>query len=328
MYGHFAFDQKNTHTHTHAHTHTELEARRFQEPSLSKKKAAATASATTPSSTSSSERNKGSADAEARRKAMIAAVDAREKAHKQKTKPTKYVTKTTLLRQQESHVNNFTNEELKPQSEVSRQAAVAAKRYEINHANELGYNPYAAAKSTAGQARNATVTTQHGEISTGSGGGNGGGGGGGGGASIPIVAPPSNPTTSTTPAVVVDYPLPEEFEEALVTIVSSQDSTATKTGLKIARTLITNATNKNKGQQIDIEIGAKFRKVRLENSKIKSAIVDVPGNIQLMLSVGFQLIECDESNESLLMFPSCHNYNEPEWLSTALRKMEQQENLL
>jgi hypothetical protein len=292
-----------------------LEARRFQEPSLSKKKAAAIASANaaTPSSTSSSERNKGSADAEARRKAMIAAVDAREKAHKQKTKPTsKYVTKTTLLRQAESHVNNFTSEELKPQSEASRQAAVAAKRDEVNHANELGYNPYAAAKSSAGQARNATVTTQHGEISSGN--------GGGGSASIPVVVPPSNPTTPD----VVDYPLPEEFEEALVTIVSSQDSSAAKTGLKIARTLITNATTK--GQQPDTEAGAKFRKVRLENAKIKAAVVDVPGSIQLMLSVGFQLIECDENNESLLMFPPCHK--EPEWLSTALRKMEQQEKLL
>ena len=129
--------------------------------------------------------------------------------------------------------------------------------------------------------------------------------------------------------------MPEEFEEALVTIVSSssQDSTAgsatnIKAGLKIARTLITNATNTSKGQQEDIEAGAKFRKVRLENPKIKAAIVDIPGTIQLLFSVGFQLMECEENQESVLLFPSCQTYTEPEWLSTALRKMEQQEKLL
>jgi hypothetical protein len=219
------------------------------------------------------------------------------------------------------NVNNFTSEDLKPQSEASRKAAEAAKRDEVNHANELGYNPYAAAKSSAGQARNATVTTHHGEISSSS--GASGASSGGSGVSIPVVARPTNPTSAVSE---IDFPLPEEFEEALVTIVSSQDSTAAKTGLKIARTLITNATNKAKGQQPDTEAGAKFRKVRLENAKIKAAIVDVPGNVQLMMSVGFQLVECDENNESLLVYPPSHNG--PEWLSTALRKMEQQEKLL
>ncbi|OEU06631.1 hypothetical protein FRACYDRAFT_278408 [Fragilariopsis cylindrus CCMP1102] len=310
-------------------------AKSTQRPISSAAAASANANTNTAAVTSS-----GSADAEARRKAMIAAVDAREKAHKQKTKPTKkYVTKTTLLRQQELQLgnNNFITSD-EPQSEESRQAAIAAKRDEINHANELGYNPYAAAKSTAGQARNATVTTQHGEISSSTGeissstGGGNGGGGGSGGSSIPVVAPPSNPTTATTPATAtatdVDYPLPEEFEEALVTIVSSSSQDTTAGRLKIARTLITNATNKLKGQQEDIDAGAKFRKVRLENPKIKAAIVDIPGTIQLLLSVGFQLMECEENQESVLLFPSCQTYTEPEWLSTALRKMEQQEKLL
>jgi len=284
----------------------------------------------------------GSADAEARRKAMIDAAVAREKAHKKKTKTIKYVTKsttTTLLNKQqlaEQAANNtgntFTNDELKPQTEASRQAAAAAKRDEQHHANELGYNPYESAKSTAGQARSATVTTQHGEVNA----NNGNSSGSNNTSSIPVVAPPSNPTSAAAvPVIVEDYPLPEEFEEALVTVISSQDSSAARTGLKIARTLIVNATTKGQ-QQKDEEAGAKFRKVRLANAKIKKALVDVPGNIQLMLSVGFQLVECDENNESLLMFPSPSptllnindGYNEPLWLSTALRKMEQQEKLL
>merc|ERR1712194_476078 len=117
-------------------------------------------------------------------------------------------------------------------------------------------------------------------------------------------APPSNPTSAVAPEFE-EYHVPEEFEEALVTVISSQDSAAAKTGLKIARTLIVNATTK--GQQQDEEACAKFRKVRLANAKIKKALVDVPGNIQLMLSVGFQLVEAsgdDNNQESLLMFPS------------------------
>jgi len=253
--------------------------------------------------------------AEERRKAMIAAAEAREKAHKSKSKTMKHVTKTTLLKQQGAveDVNNFTSEDLAPQTEASRAAMEAAKRDERNLANELGYNPYESAKSTAGQARNATVTTQHGEIS---------GGGGGGGA---ITNPTSAVAQEATTRQQADHELPEDFEEALVTIISHGDAAASRNGLKIARTLITNATTKGQNP-IDAEGSAKFRKVRLENAKIKKAIVDVPGNIQLMLSVGFQLVECDENNESLLMFPP--SYEGPVWLPTAIRKMEQQEKSL
>mmetsp|Transcript_835 Transcript_835/g.980 ORF Transcript_835/g.980 Transcript_835/m.980 type:complete len:455 (-) Transcript_835:376-1740(-) len=303
-----------------------LEARRFQE---SKKKASVMSSAAAASTGS------GSADAEARRKAMIDAAVAREKAHNKKTKKIKYVTKsTTLLNKQqlaEQAANNtgntFTENELQPQTEASRQAAAAAKRDEQQLANELGYNPYETNKSTAGQARSATVTTQHGEVNA----------NGGTTSSIPVVAPPTNPTSAVAPDFE-EYPLPEEFEEALVTVISNSDTEASKTGLKIARTLIVNATSTTKGQQQDEEAGAKFRKVRLANAKIKKALVDVPGNIQLMLSVGFQLVESsgDENKESLLMFPSpsptllniYDGYQQPVWLPTALRKMEQQEQLL
>merc|ERR1712037_701086 len=109
--------------------------------------------------------------------------------------------------------------------------------------------------------------------------------------SIPVVAPPSNPTSA---AVERGHPVPLEFEEALVTIVSNGDVDASRTGLKIARTLIVNATTKGQ-QKGDEEAAAKFRKVRLANAKIQKAIVDVPGNVQLMLSVGSQLVECDEN---------------------------------
>jgi hypothetical protein len=100
------FDKKQTNKQTNQ-KNTDLEARRFQEPSTKKKAASSSSSAAAAAVAPSS--GKGSADAEARRKAMIAAVDAREKAHKQKTKPTKYTTKTTLLRQQQQQAGKQYN---------------------------------------------------------------------------------------------------------------------------------------------------------------------------------------------------------------------------
>lgn len=298
-----------------------LEARRL----VNNNKKTTPANAAAASTNSSGKKGVGlSADAEARRKNVIAAAEAREKKHKRQTKSTvKYVTKSTLKKQEEKHVNNFTSEELQPQTEASRQAAAAAKQGEANLAAELGYNPYEAVKKTAGQARTATTTTQHGEINA-PGGSNSNSNSAG--SSIPAVAPPANPT-SAAPAEIIDHELPLEFEEALVTIISCQDKDAARTGLKIARTLIVNATTKGQQQQFAATgEDAKFRKVRLANKKIKKAIVDVPGNIQLMMSVGFQLIQEDSSDESLLVFPPFDNG--PAWLPTALRKMEQQEKAL
>jgi len=279
-----------------------LEARRFQ-----------------PTGAGAAGKASSSADAEARRKAMSAAAEARNKAHKNKTKPMKTVTKTTLAKQKAAEdVNNFTSEELQPQTEASRQAAAAAKKDEQNLAAELGYNPYEAAKSTAGQARSATVTTQHGEIAHPDGG------------SIPVVAPPVNPTSAAVDDTErsndnedLNQPLPDDFEAALATVVSSNADGA-KNGLKIARTLIVNATTK--GQGSDEEASAKFRKVRLANPKIKKAIVDVPGNFDLLTLVGFQLATDDATDENLLVFPPGNKG--PEWLPTALAKMEKQEKAL
>ena len=250
----------------------------------------------------------GSADAEARRRAVIAAAEAREKKHKSQTKTMKHVTKTTLLKQQQQQ-QQLQEHDVDPQSEASRKAARAAKQGEADLAAELGYNPYEAVKKTAGQARAATTTTHHGAIAV-----------PGGVATatatatttnIPTVAPPKNPTT----AIVEDPRFPyAEFEEALATIASSDKQTA-KSGLKISKKLIVNATTKQ---------GEKFRRVRLANPKIKAAIVDVPGNLPLMLSVGFELHPDDANpDESLLVFPPA--FQGPTWISAALKVMEETE---
>jgi len=264
----------------------------------------------------------GSADAEARRRAMIAAAEAREKKHKRQTKTIKYVTKSTLLKQQQQQQQQLPNASVEPQSEASRRAAVAAKQGEAHLAAELGYNPYEPSKKTAGQARATTITTQHGAITA-------PGGGSGGGASdfaaLPVVAPPRNATTAEhddNDDDGIGDPRFHDFEVALAMVASSSDSAAAKSGLKIARTLIKNATTK--GQQSGGADAEKFRRVRLANPKIRAAIVDVPGNLDLMLSVGF-VLQTDDSNadESLLVFPPADRG--PKWLSRALKAMEETE---
>jgi hypothetical protein len=133
----------------------QLEARRLKPGSA----AGTTASATTGNA------NFKSADAEARRQAMIAAAEARDKAHKSKTKPTKHVTKSTMDREKQQQKEASEQQQTQePLSDASRQAAAAVKQDEAALAAQLGYNPYETSKSTAGQARNATTTVQHGCI--------------------------------------------------------------------------------------------------------------------------------------------------------------------
>ena len=283
----------------------DLEARRFDQTTIA------------PSSSGG-----GSADAEARRRAMVAAAEAREKKHKSQNKTIKHVTKSTLLKQQQQQQQNIDHDQA-PQTEASRRAAAAAKQGEADLAAELGYNPYEAIKKTAGQARSATTTTQHGAITAPGGSSSSAAASP---ASIPAVASPTSPTAATEEGETMipddpNFPI-HEFEEALATVASASDKPAAKNGLKIAKKLITNATTK--GQQANDETAEKFRRVRLANPKIKAAIVDVPGNLSLMLSVGFEL-HPDDANpeESLLVFPPfCSG---PTWLARGLEAMDKVE---
>lgn len=285
-----------------------------------------------------------SADTEVRRMAMIAAAEAREKAHKSKTKPIKYVTKTTLLsqqqqQQQQQSISAISNE---PLTEASRIAATNAKHDESKLAAQLGYNPYEAAKSTAGQARTATTTVQHGVM--------GSSGPGTSSSSAPVssrptatssgmpgvVSEPSNPatiaqendSTSTTMATSSSQPN-DDFELAYATVLSATDPVVSKNSISIMRKLIVNATTKGQippyydndenDASASSSSSSKFRKVRLGNPKIISSIVNVPGAIDLMLAVGFSLVEVDKE-DSCLIYPA--EYTGPEWLPNALKRME------
>jgi hypothetical protein len=273
--------------------------------------------------------NKKSAELDHRRQAVIAAAEAREKAHKAKTKPIKSVTKTTLarerqLQQQLANSNSATStQDNEPRSEEARRAAEAAKQGEAQLAQQLGYNPYQIARTTAGQARTATTTAQHGSLSNND-----------KGDSLPVVAPPPPPRPAAEETQEFIPPPPLEFDEAFATLVSYSSSSSSSHNVDhpnsdnnnnntvvpstcgIIQKLVLNATTKG---QTPNEDAAKFRKVRLENPKIKAALVDVPGAMEILLLAGFQLSETQEG-ESVLVFPA--DTLGPEWWPAAAEQLD------
>jgi hypothetical protein len=128
------------------------------------------------------------------------------------------------------------------------------------------------------------------------------------------VAPPTDPTAPALEDVAPD------FAQALeVCLTENSDPTAVKSSLTILRKLIVNATTK--GQDNDNPAAAaKFRKVRLGNAKIKAAVVDIQGALDIMMSVGFTLQDDDETGESLLVFPP--DFAGEDWLPQALALLE------
>ncbi|EEC47490.1 predicted protein [Phaeodactylum tricornutum CCAP 1055/1] len=262
----------------------------------------------------STSKSKSSADSYARKQAVIAAAETREKAAKQKYKP---IPKTknlpTLLsaaeRQQieEDRLARAAAHHLgdAPQTEAAKAAAAAAKEEERKLAVTLGYNPYEPNRTTAGQARHATVATKHGSIKSSSQ-ENG----------IPSVAPPKD---AVMPEVDDTDACSDEFEAAFELTVTTNSHDIIVNSFGILRKLMINATTK--GQQ-EGEESAKFLRVRLGNPKIKATVLDVEGALDLMRTVGFEWLE--EGGDSFLVFPKgCQG---PLWLPSALRKMERYES--
>lgn len=243
-------------------------------------------------SSAQSSSSSSSADAYARKQAMIAAAEARDKAHKQKMKP---ISKGKETRPKAPTRPESTQQgSAEPMSEESRKAAEKAKADEGLHAAQLGYNPYETARATAGQARNATVAMTHGTIENKDG--------------TPSPNAPAPPPTLPEAVSV-------EFEDAYTTLVTTNDEDNVKSSIGIMCKLIVNATTKGQESTDD---AAKFRKVRLSNAKIKAAITDVNGGLDIMLAVGFQLME--EDGESFLVYPP--GEQGPDWLPESLEQMQ------
>ena len=254
-----------------------------------------------------------SADSYARKQAVIAAAEARDAKHKAKQKPIpKTEKKMDGLRPKQKIYDHTQTVD----SEETRQAVAAVKQAERADAKNLGYNPYEAKAMTSGQARTATVAMTAGEINAENAPSKIAGGSEGKTASPGKVNAPKDPTKTQQP------PSPE-FEQAFsVVVTANTDHAAVLKSLGIMRKLITNAVTK--GQQGDDETSSKFRRVRLSNPKIKEAITDQQGGLELMMSVGFVLSEHDSDGETYLMFPP--GEKGPGWLDGALGMMEQYEN--
>jgi hypothetical protein len=263
-----------------------------------------------------------SAEAYARKQAMIAAAEKREKAAKSRLKPLPKASQKSLptLRstadRHRDEAARLAQLEAASSSAESQRAAALAKEQEAQVAAQLGYNPYETSKATAGQARNATVAVTHGGIQ-----GDGGGSTATSASSlpaIPVTAPPP-PAAAAADESSSRLPVSEEFLQAFETCVTSNEPAAVQASFTILAKLMVNATTK--GQLPDEAVAQKFRKVRLSNVKIKAAIVDVEGALDVMMSVGFQLTEDDESGESMLVYPA--GFGGEPWLPKALGMIQQ-----
>lgn len=268
---------------------------------------------------SSNSSHNTSAEAYSRKQAIIAAAESRDKTQKAKSRPIKKTFNSMdSVKKSNETVNQTINDQTdsEPKSHEARVAIQDAKNRESDLANNLGYNPYDTVAMNAGQARNATVATSHGSIDAGK------------QTSSQESTSKSNTTTtaSVTSADKEDIQVfNETFEEAFAVLVTTNgDDSSLSQSLSIMRKLITNATTK--GQQDD-ESAAKFRKIRLSNPKIKSAICDMHGALELMVTVGFQLVEDTDvvsEAETYLVYPPGNKG--PSWLAKALRRMEQYES--
>eukprot|EP00814_Leptocylindrus_danicus_P013334 CAMPEP_0116036456 /NCGR_PEP_ID=MMETSP0321-20121206/21221_1 /TAXON_ID=163516 /ORGANISM="Leptocylindrus danicus var. danicus, Strain B650" /LENGTH=398 /DNA_ID=CAMNT_0003513977 /DNA_START=36 /DNA_END=1232 /DNA_ORIENTATION=+ len=245
-----------------------------------------------------------SAQDEQRRKAVIAAAAAREKAHKDKTKPIAYKTKTSAGL---NDAKNTTTYELPPpsSSEASKKAVMEAKARENATASALGYNPYEVVKSGSGTSRTAVVDSTHGSIEAAEQAQTQSNVNNVDASTLPAPGKTSAPPDTTDETIIFN----EQFDEAVALILSNEE--VGKRSLSTMRKLILNAVTKGQTDE-------KFRKVRLGNARIQKDITDVHGALEVMMMVGFELVEQDE--ESLLMYPP--DYVGPDWLSAALDRME------
>lgn len=336
-------------------------------------------SATSSSSSSSSVR----ADAEARRQAVIAAAEARDKQHKESKKPIRKTGVESLTKEQREKIQMQRNKlaeinaetmTKEPLSEEAKKAVQNAKINEAVHAAELGYNPYETMRGTGKQASSAVTTLHHGALkshpSSGSGDGNGNGNGNG---RVKEQINRNRPNTTTEDDNlqhdnhdtknnywIMESSIDPAFDEAFAVLVSVSNHdddktqrTMVKKSLRVMRKLIQNATMEGQTQD--------KKRVRLSNPNphIEAAIHNVNGALDLMMSVGFVILEEEEESKAVvpevgsLLAPESEQqpqqqqqqpaataaaetflvYNpsghpKPLWLSKALKQMEDYENQL
>lgn len=258
------------------------------------------------------------ADDYAKRQAVIAAAEARDKSNKLKSKPiarfkggkaVKELTdaerrKIEEQREELARKNALEMSDKGPQSEEARMAVLAAKGLEQDHMEQLGYNPYESSKATAGQAATATISMNHGTFDAGK------------------VVPSTGQTNVTEKKKGVKSgsnsndtsPIPESFDSAFTIVVTTNQEEKVKKSLRIMRKLIQNASSDENKRQV---------RITNPNKHIEAAIIDMNGALELMMSVGFMIIENEEEGETYLIYSAANEVSS--WIGMATQKMEEYE---
>jgi len=251
------------------------------------------------------------AEDDARKQAVIAAAEARDKKNKDKNKPIRKgaselstVDRQRIEQQKEELAKkNVTYMSKEPLSDESRKAVEAAKMDEVAHAAKLGYNPYETMKGTGQQGSTAAAAITHGAVNAG---GNKEG---------------DTKSEKKASSILPPGPIDPSFDDAFTTLVTTNNNdNELANSLRIMRKLTENAT---KDGQTDDK-----RRVRISNPNkhIQAAINDMNGALDVMTSVGFIMTENEEDSEIYLIFPP--GDDKPVWLSKALDRLEQYENNL
>ena len=253
------------------------------------------------------------------RSAVIAAAAAREKIHKDRSKPIAVTAKNSS--KLSSSANSTIEYALPPpsSSEESKAAARAAKQREKQTTSSLGYNPYEVVKSGSSLA---TSTTQNMSAKESVTSGN-----------------KSNQQASQTKVTEASLAndqdqiqdqeiIDEECKNALSILVqmrlrctSEDELKQVNQSLSTMQKIITNAITKG---QSEGSAGEKFRRVRLANGRIQKDILNIEGALDIMLVAGFHIVEEEETSESLLVFAL--GDTGPSWLSVLLKRMKEMSN--
>ena len=252
------------------------------------------------------------ADAEARRQAVIAAAESRDKQHKHKNKPMrKYLDlsaeqkKKIQQQKEELALKNATYMSNTPLTDEAQKAVEAARQDEVKHAAKLGYNPYESMKGTGQQGSTAVTDLNHGTMQADA-------------ASGTKAGKADEKASNSTSSSLQMQPIDPAFDDAFTTLLTTNnDLDSVAKSLRIMRKLIQNATAEGQSEE--------KRRVRISNPNkhIDAAINQTEGALDLMMSVGFIIADHHEDSETYLM----HQYEDkPGWLTKALDQMEQYEN--
>lgn len=253
------------------------------------------------------------ADAYARKQAMIAAAEARDKQNKFAKKPVRSGKELTSEQKQkiaqQREQNALRNAEQMcnaPMSETSQKAVEAAKQDETKRIQELGYNPYESSRSTGKQGAAAAVATTHGSIKY----------------QNEETSSNSKEKLKKQSSISKNEGIDPDFDRAYSSLVmtNKQDEGLAKS-IRIIRKLIVNATKEGNSDD-------QKRKVRISNANklIQEAINDMNGALDVMMSVGFVITENEEDSETYLVYPP--GDSGPEWLQKALSRLEEYERQL